>query len=271
MTMTIPIETTHPKAQEAADALQKKLGSGIDLFMVAGSGFRDALPVLENSKTISMLDVVHFPNPAVAGHGSQLIYGQLAGKKILIATGRVHLYEGRACDEIVFGVRMAAALGAKGVVLTNAAGSVDRKLPAGTLMAIKDQMNLTGQNCEAGAHNKTVIFTDMMNCYDKQWREKVMAQCNLPEGVYAGVTGPSYETMAEAKMLAVLGANVVGMSTVLECIAARTLGLRVLGLSFVTNMAGGLGGAILHSDVLEIAQKNKSILATALAAAITSF
>ncbi len=269
--MSKTIVSVIPQVKDAADSLRKKINSDIDLFMVAGSGFRDALPELEESKTIAMSDIIHFPKPAVAGHGSQLIYGKYAGKNVLIATGRVHLYEGRSCDEVVFGVRMAATLGAKGVILTNAAGSVDRRLPAGTLMAIKDQMNLTRQNCEAGAHKTNVIFTDMMNCYDKEWRSKVMAQCKLPEGVYTGLTGPSYETMAEAKMLAVLGTNVVGMSTVLECIAARTLGVKVLGLSFVTNMAGGLGGGILHAEVLEIAKKNKAVLANALATAITVF
>lgn len=259
------------EVKEAAAALNRHIGSAVDLFMVAGSGFREALPTLEGSKSLSMSEIPHMPRPKVAGHGSQFQWGRHSGKNILIATGRIHLYEGRSCDDVVFAVRTAAAMGIKGVVLTNAAGSVDRKLPAGTLMLIKDQLNLTGQSAEAGANKSSVVFTDMMNCYDQSWRKQVMEKCRLPEGIYAGLTGPAYETMAEARMLSILGAHVVGMSTVQECLAARTLRLRVLGLSFVTNMAGGLGGAINHTDVLAIAQSRKSLLNSALEAAIAAF
>ena len=259
-----------PQVLEAASALKKNIGSTPELLIVAGSGFRDALPPLDNMKTLSMSDIPNVPAPGVAGHGSHFLWGTSAGKTILVATGRVHLYEGRTCDEVVFVVRMAAAMGVKGLILTNAAGSVDRKLPAGTLVLIKDQLNLTGFSAET-AQKPRITFTDMMNCYDAAWRGRVAKLCKLPEGVYAGLTGPAYETMAEAHMLATLGAHTVGMSTVQECITARTIGMKVLGLSFVTNLAGGLGGAIDHKDVLAVAQSNKPLLQQALVSATTAF
>lgn len=260
-----------PQVVDAADTLKQKIGRNIDLFVVAGSGFRSVLPQLEGGGSISMSEIPHMPTPKVSGHGSQLIWGQLHSKTVLIATGRVHLYEGKSCDDVVFAVRMVSRLGTKGILLTNAAGSVDRKLPAGTLVAIKDQINLTGHSAEGGAQRSVNHFTDMMNCYDPEWRARLNAELNLPEGVYAGLTGPAYETLAEAKMLALLGAHTVGMSTVQECIAARTLGMKVLGLSLVTNLAGGLGGAITHSEVLNVTETNKPALQLALNTAIKTF
>lgn len=259
-----------PQVLDAAKALKKKIGKAADLLIIAGSGFRDALPVLNGMTTVEMSDIPNVPSPGVAGHGSQFLWGESNGKTILIATGRVHLYEGRSCDEVVFVVRMAAAMGTSGVILTNAAGSVDRKLPPGTLVLIKDQLNLTGFSAET-AQKPKIHFTDMMNCYDQAWRSRLATICKLPEGVYAGLTGPAYETMAETRMLATLGAHTVGMSTVQECIAARTIGMKVLGLSFVTNLAGGLGGAIDHKDVLAVAQSNKPLLQHALTSAIAAF
>lgn len=259
-----------PQVLEAATILRKRMGKTADLLIIAGSGFRDALPVLQDAKSVNMPDIPNVPVPGVSGHGSQFLWGEASGKTILIATGRVHLYEGRSCDEVVFVVRMAAAMGVRGLILTNAAGSVDRKLPAGTLVLIKDQLNLTGHSAET-AQKPKITFTDMMNCYDQAWRDRVKTLCKLPEGVYAGLTGPAYETMAETRMLATLGAHTVGMSTVQECIAARTTGMKVLGLSFVTNLAGGLGGPIDHKDVLAVAQSNKPLLQNALTAAIASF
>lgn len=247
-------EAENRRVTEAAVYLRTKIKNSVDVFMVAGSGFRDALPKLDDAMTIQMHDVPNLPGPKVAGHGGQLIYGRYKNKcNVLIATGRVHLYEDRSPDDVVFGVRLAVALGAKAVVLTNASGSVDPNIPAGSLVLIKDQINLSGRNCGFRSDGG-VTFTDMDNAYDQAWRTRFMETHKASECVYASVSGPTYETRAEARMIALLGANVVGMSTVLECIAARMLGIKVLGISLVTNMAGGIGGAIDHGEVLNTAK-----------------
>lgn len=251
-------EDVNRRVTEAQAYLRSKIKNSVDVFVVAGSGFRDALPQLDEPMTIQMHDVPNLPGPKVAGHGGQLIYGRYKNKcNVLIATGRVHLYEDRSPDDVVFGVRLAVSLGAKSVVLTNASGSVDPKIPAGSLVLIKDQINLSGKNCGFRSDGG-VTFTDMDNAYDQAWRARFMETLKANECVYASVSGPTYETRAEARMIAMLGANVVGMSTVLECIAARMLGIKVMGISLVTNMAGGIGGAIDHGEVLNTA-KNQAV------------
>ncbi|MEY4631502.1 MAG: hypothetical protein RIQ81_1622 [Pseudomonadota bacterium] len=244
---------------QARDFLRQRANAKPAVFMVAGSGFRDALPALTDEIRIPMQEVPGLPAPAVAGHGADLIFGNFAAgaRKIpvMIATGRVHIYEGRSAGDVVFATRLAHALGCSHVVLTNAAGSVNPELRPGTLMALADQINMTGHNCESGPKpaGQAVQFTDMTEAYDPDWRSRVLAKAGLLEGVYAGLTGPSYETSAETRMMRLLGADVVGMSTVQECIAARTLGMKVFGLSLVTNMAGGLGkGKLDHHDVLAL-------------------
>ena len=216
-----------------------------------------------------MVDVPNFPTPKVAGHGGHLVYGRYKDRRVLIATGRVHLYENRSPDEVVFAVRVAAALGAQAVILTNASGSVDRDIPAGSLVLIKDQMNLTGRNC-GFREDGGVTFTDMGDAYDRAWRGRVLESQKIKDCVYASVSGPTYETPAEARMLAILGANIVGMSTALECIAARMAGVRVLGISLVTNMAGGMGAAIDHSEVLATAKNQEPNISLLLETAIVT-
>ena len=258
----------------AAKTIASKIGTDqIDLFVVAGSGFRDALPDLGGKVTLAMRDVPGLPAPGVEGHGSELVFGTRDRKNILVATGRLHMYEGHSPDEVVFATRMARRLGCQGIILTNAAGSVDPDLPAGTLVAIKDQMNLTGRNCETTRPGVKAAFTDMMDAYDPQWLARVTRETGIPQGVYAGLTGPSYETRAEARMLQVMGANMVGMSTVLECIAARTLGMKVFGLSMITNMAGGVGqaGPVDHAQVLAAASSRKGQMASVIEAVIRLF
>jgi purine-nucleoside phosphorylase len=255
---------------DAASHIHKVINNSVDVFMVAGSGFRDALPNLVESIIINMSDVPNLPGPKVAGHGGQLIYGRYKNKcQVLIATGRVHLYENYSPDEVVFGVRMAAALGAKAVVLTNASGSVDPQIPAGSLVLIQDQINLSGRNC-GFRDDGGVTFTDMDNAYDQAWRTDFLATGKVRECVYASVSGPTYETRAEARMLGLMGANIVGMSTVLECIAARMLGIKVLGISLVTNMAGGIGGAIDHGEVLSTAKNQAANISSMLDRALAT-
>lgn len=244
--------------QTAANSIAARIGhEPLDLFIVAGSGFRDALPDLSRTIAFPMRDVPGMPAPAVEGHGADLIFGTRDGKRVLIATGRVHMYEGYSPGDVVFATRMVQRLGCAGIILTNAAGSVDHNYPAGTLVAIKDQMNLTGRNCEATTSGVPARFTDMLDAYDPAWLAAVTRETGLAQGVYAGLVGPSYETPAEARMLRVLGANMVGMSTVQECIAARTLGMKVFGLSLITNMAGGMGGPVDHKEVLAAGKDRK--------------
>lgn len=258
----------------ASEFLRKKGMVAPRIFIVAGSGFRDALPDLANPVRIAMEDIPGWPAPRVAGHGADLIAGDFdhpGGKiSILVATGRVHLYEGRSASEVAFAVRVAHELGCTHTILTNAAGSVNPDLRPGSLMLIRDHINLTGHHCENGSQNGggAVQFTDMTNAYDQQWREAVIQQTGaskgnlvpltLHQGVYVGLTGPSYETPAETSMLRLLGADAAGMSTVQECIAARTLGMKVSGLSLITNMAGGLGDGgdtLDHHDVLALGKR----------------
>ena len=270
------------KFEQAATVLGHVIKTeSIDVFLVAGSGFRDALPKLENPVRIKMSEIPHFPAPAVAGHGAELIFGRHNDQAVLIATGRVHMYEGYSANDVVFATRLVRHLGCRAVILTNAAGSVDGRYQPGTLLAICDQLNLTGQNCEATSPGHASTFTDMTDAYDRVWRQKVTAATGIPEGIYAGVVGPSYETPAEARMIAVLGANVVGMSTVQETIAARTLGMKVFGLSLITNMSGGIGGEAIsggdssggtnHAEVLEAGRKMAGKITSALEAALLSF
>jgi purine-nucleoside phosphorylase len=189
--------------------------------------------------------------------------------------GRLHPYEGHALREVVLGVRLMARLGARCLIATNAAGGLDPALAPGSLLAISDHINMTGQNCLVGP-NETALgprFPDMSSAYDPRLREHARAAAAelgiaLQEGVYAGVLGPSYETPAEVRMLRMLGASVVGMSTVQEVIAARHLSLRVLGLSCVTNLAAGLSPhALTHREVEETARASAASL-TALVRAI---
>jgi purine-nucleoside phosphorylase len=236
-----------------------------DCLVIAGSGFKDAIK-LDSRLDINMGEIPGYPRPKVHGHGGALSFGTCGSKSVMLAAGRVHLYEGHRPTQVAFPVFLANALGCKSVVLTNAAGSVDPGIHPGSFVLLKDQINLTGRHFAPADFGGRSDFTDMLNCYDPDWQKRVLDVAAIPTavGVYAGVTGPAYETSAEAKMLALLGANVVGMSTVLECIAARSLGMKVLGLSLVTNFAGGLSGTVDHKDVLKVATSKTEAMSSLL-------
>jgi purine-nucleoside phosphorylase len=195
--------------------------------------------------------------PRVAGHAGQLVLGEIAGAPVVVLQGRVHLYEGHPVEDVVHGVRLVRALGAEVLVLTNAAGGIDPAIAPGELMSLSDHLNLTGRNPLVGPNDPALgpRFPDMTEVYDLELRARLLraggaCRIALHEGVYAGVLGPSYETPAEIRMLRALGASAVGMSTVLEAIAARHVGLRAVGLSCVTNRAAGLSGTKLtHEEV----------------------
>ncbi|MBD0323597.1 MAG: purine-nucleoside phosphorylase [Aldersonia sp.] len=216
--------------------------------VVLGSGWQAASAELgAPDASIPMAEIPGFETPTAAGHHGVIHSVRVAGAPALVMMGRNHLYEGYSPAQVAFPVRTAIAAGARTVVLTNAAGGIDDGLRVGDPVLISDHLNLTGRSPLAGAE-----FVDLVDAYDPALRKLALGvDPTLSEGVYAGLTGPHYETPAEIRMLRTVGADLVGMSTVNETIAARALGARVLGISLVTNMAAGITGAHLaHAEVL---------------------
>ena len=231
-------------------------GATHEVAVVLGSGL-STYAAKDGAVGIAYADIPRFPVPDVEGHSGTMVSVELDGRRALLLAGRVHAYEGWSLDEVVFGVRSAVAAGAKIVVLTNAAGSINPGFRPGTLVSIADHLNLTGWNPLIG-HNDERLgprFPDMSKVYDERLRQVTRlaagdADMDMEEGVYAWFTGPSYETPAEIGMARTLGADLVGMSTVPEAIAARHMGARVVGISLVTNMATGTSEVELsHEEV----------------------
>jgi purine-nucleoside phosphorylase len=224
--------------------------------MVLGSGLGSLVDRVVVEREVSF-SAAGLPASKVPGHDGHFIFGTLGGVGVLVMKGRVHLYEGHDALAVTAGIRWMAGQGVDEVILTNAAGSLVAGNPPGSWMVIEDHLNLTGESPLEGGPN----FADMSEVYDVAWREKVAAVAEacgerLAFGVYAGLRGPQYETPAEVRMLAGLGADAVGMSTVLEAIQAKALGMKVLGLSCLTNYAAGLPGALLdHHDVVETGKR----------------
>jgi purine-nucleoside phosphorylase len=242
--------------------------------VVLGSGLGALADRLEGAVSIPYVEIPEFPAVSVAGHAGRLVVGKLGGVPVAAMQGRVHAYEGWSAEDIVFGVRLLAAIGVRALLVTNAAGAVNPALAPGDLVRITDQLNLTGLNPLTGPNDERLgpRFPDMSQPYDPQLGAMLDGSAarlgvGLGTGVYAGVAGPSYETPAEIRMLRTLGADLVGMSTVLEVIAARHAGIRVAAVSLVTNLAAGLAGKPLsHADVLaagEGARDRVTRLATA--------
>jgi purine-nucleoside phosphorylase len=238
-------------AQSAADAaavLADRTGvHGHDVALVLGSGWVPAIDAL--GTTVAELAVTELPGflpPAVAGHAGRIRSLQVGDRRVLAFLGRTHLYEGRGVEPVVHGVRVAAAAGCKTIVLTNACGGLRPGLAVGDPVLISDHLNLTWRTPLVGAR-----FVDLTDLYTARLRALVReVDPTIAEGVYAMFPGPQYETPAEVRMAGILGADLVGMSTVLEAIAARAEGCDVLGLSLVTNLAAGLGDALDHHEVL---------------------
>jgi purine-nucleoside phosphorylase len=231
--------------------------------LVLGSGLGSYADRLLDRTSMPYDSIRGMPPSSVEGHAGNLVFGRAGATSVVAMQGRAHLYEGHGPADVVFGVRLMRRLGAGVVILTNAAGGIDRSFGVGDLMLITDHLNLTGHNCLVGAHDKALgpRFLDMTSPYDTELRATAHACAaelgfSLREGVYAGLLGPTYETPAEVRMLQTLGAQAVGMSTVLEVIAARHMGARVLGLSCITNLAAGLGtDPLSHAEVQETAAR----------------
>jgi purine-nucleoside phosphorylase len=218
-----------------------------DIAIVLGSGWVPAVEALgEATHELPMTDLPGFAPPAVEGHAGRIRSLDVAGKRVLAFLGRTHLYEGRGVEAVVHGVRTAAAAGCRTVILTNASGGLRPGLSVGDPVLISDHLNLTSRTPLVGAQ-----FVDLTDLYSARLRALVREiDPSIAEGVYAAMAGPQYETPAEIRMLATLGADLVGMSTALEAIAAHAEGSEVLGVSLVTNLAAGLGEPLDHEEVL---------------------
>ena len=227
--------------------------------IVLGSGLGGLADELEDAVAIPFADLPGWPAATAPGHAGRLLLGRLGGRPVVILQGRFHLYEGNHPGLVIQPVLLFRRLGAGIVVLTNAAGGLDPSFDSGTLMVMRDHINLTGMNPLIGRNADELgeRFTDLTEAWSPRLREALHAAAaaedvTLAEGVYVGLTGPNYETPAEVRMLAALGGHAVGMSTVLECIAARWVGLEVCGISLVTNAgAGYTGEPLTHEEVLE--------------------
>jgi purine-nucleoside phosphorylase len=240
--------------------------------LVLGSGLGPLVNEVDAILSLPYEEITGLPVSTVPGHAGRFVFGRLAGSRVLVAQGRVHLYEGRTAEEVTATVRFMDSLGVRKLVLTNAAGTLNSGFAPGTWMMLGDHLNLTGTSPLLGGAN----FVDMSAVYSPELRARFSAAAKaesvtLHEGVYAGLLGPQYETPAEVRMLRTLGADAVGMSTVLEAIQARALKMEVAGFSCLTNWAAGISGQALdHHEVLETgriaAEQMMRILTRALAA-----
>jgi purine-nucleoside phosphorylase len=254
----------------AAQAVRSSIGTlRPSVAVVLGSGLGFFTRRIQNAVTIPYRDIPGFPEPTVIGHGGELVAGQLAGKDVVAQSGRFHLYEGHQASTTALPVRVFAELGIRTLLLTNAAGGIRRTFASGSVMLIADHINLTFRNPLIGKLlPREERFPDMSDPYDSDLRllAREVARDRrllLNEGVYAQLLGPSFETPAEIRMLERLGADAVGMSTVLEVIAARARGVRCLGFSVVTNPAAGLSPHKLsHTEVMETANRVTGELGT---------
>jgi purine-nucleoside phosphorylase len=241
------------------------------LALVLGSGFGHVLEELEVDARISYTKLPGFPPVSVGGHAGNLYLGHLAGTPMMVLSGRTHFYEGHAMERVTFAVRTLAAFGIRDLLLTNAAGGVNRRFRTGDFMVLTDHINFMGVNPLRGeAAPELPRFVDLTQVYDPKLsallhRAGRARGVKLRRGVYLAVSGPSYETPAEIRAFARLGADAVGMSTVPEAIVARQCGLRVVALSCITNLAAGVGRSPLsHMDVLETAERVKTSAAAVL-------
>ncbi|UGT39499.1 purine-nucleoside phosphorylase [Nocardia yamanashiensis] len=235
--------------QAAAQAIAERTGvQKHRVAVILGSGWQEAAAQIgEPDHTIPMAEVPGFGSPTAQGHQGTIVSVHVDESPVLLLMGRQHLYEGHEPAQVVHNVRTAVAAGADTVLLTNAAGGIREGLRVGEAVLISDHLNLTGRTPLTGAN-----FVDLVDAWDPELRALAKEiDPTLTEGVYAGLTGPQYETPAEIRMLRTMGADLVGMSTVLEAIACRAAGARVLGISLVTNLAAGMTGAHLsHAEVL---------------------
>jgi purine-nucleoside phosphorylase len=264
------------RAETAAKYIFSKTPLRPQIALVLGSGLGAFADEFTQSTKISYTKIPHFRQSTALGHAGRLVIGKVGNVAVAAMQGRVHLYEGYSVKEVAFPVRVFARMGVKALILTNAAGGIKTDFVEGRLVAIKDHINLQGVNPLSGPNDDRfgTRFPDFSAAYDKEFREMTMREGNrlgieMPEGVYAALTGPSYETPAEIRYLRTIGADLVGMSTVPEVIAARHTGMRVLGISCVTNAAAGiLDKPLSHLEVFKTTERVKGQFISLLRAVI---
>ncbi|WP_035359173.1 purine-nucleoside phosphorylase [Edaphobacter aggregans] len=264
------------QAQAAAEYIRSRTTLQPRLGLILGSGLGDFAQQVENDVAIPYSEIPHFPQSTVEGHPGRLVLGTIAGVPIAVMQGRVHAYEGYSMAQVTFPVRVLGLLGVERLIVTNAAGGINTRYRQGAIVAISDHINLTGANAAAGPNEPRFgllpgsgqRFFDMSAAYSPRLRKLAREEASkqgwtLDEGVYVAVLGPSYETPAEIRSFRTLGADLVGMSTVHEVIIARHMGIEVLGLSVVTNMAAGVTRSaeeteaqpIDHQEVMQTGQR----------------
>src|SRR5262245_60987479 len=253
------------KVDEAVAAVKARVpgSEAAEVAVVLGSGLGDFANRLADATTIPYGDLPHWPASHVIGHAGKLVVGTLAGKRVAALSGRAHFYEGHDLRTVSFAARVVARLGVKALILTNAAGGINPDLKPGTLMVMDDHINLLGSNPLVGPNEDAfgARFPDMSEVYSKRLRGIADAvardqRVTIGHGIYVAVHGPSYETPAEIRFFRAIGADAVGMSTVPEAIAARHMGMEVLGISCITNMAAGvLPQPLVHDEVVETAHR----------------
>jgi len=268
------MEYSADAASRAAAAIRSRADLNPTIGIILGSGLGGLSRKIGDAVRIPFVDIPGFPEATVVGHEGAVIVGTLGGRDVVALSGRFHVYEGHPATLAAFPVRVFRALGARDLFVSNAAGGISPKLAVGDLMVISDHLNLMGTNPLVGdLQEGDTRFPDMTDAYDPGLRRVLRTTAEklgitLREGVYAGVLGPSYETPAEVKMLRMLGADAVGMSTVPEVIVARALRMRVAGVSCITNAAAGVTGAALsHAEVLETTSR----VSAAFEALVTEF
>jgi purine-nucleoside phosphorylase len=258
-------DTEFARAERAARFILSKTKLRPKIALVLGSGLGAFADELTDATRIPYEKIPHFPRSTAVGHAGVLAIGKAGGIAVAAMQGRVHLYEGYSAREVAFAMRVFGRLGIRSAILTNAAGGINQEFKQGALVVIRDHINLQGANPLIGPNDERFgpRFPDMTQAYWRSYREIALAEAKrlgieAHEGVYAALTGPSYETPAEIRYLRAIGADLVGMSTVPEVIAARHMGMRVLGISCVTNMAAGiLDRPLDHAEVIETGERVK--------------
>ncbi|WP_261129243.1 purine-nucleoside phosphorylase [Bacillus sp. Marseille-Q3570] len=255
----------HTNIQDSVKFITSKTDDQPTIGLILGSGLGDFVDEIENATLIDYSEIPHFPVSTVEGHAGRLVIGTLSGKKVVAMQGRFHFYEGYSLQEVTFPVRVMKGLGVEQIIVTNACGGMNPDFQAGDLMIIEDHLNLTGSNPLIGPNDRELgpRFPDMSTAYTPELIdlvEKVAEQegISLQKGVYASISGPTYMTRAELKMLRILGSDTVGMSTVPEVIVARHMNMKTIGVSCITDMAIAEElEPLTHEQVVEVANRTK--------------
>jgi purine-nucleoside phosphorylase len=261
-------KSSQPSPQAAAARLKRISRLRPTLAIVLGSGFHHVLTGLRVEKKVPYARIPGFPVPTVSGHAGELYFGKLGGTPVSVLSGRAHFYEGHSMERVTFAIRALAAFGIRDLLLTNAAGGINKNFHPGDFMILTDHINFMGANPLRGRPGPGLPrFVDMTQVYDANLKDLLFGaarrcKMKLRSGVYIAVSGPSYETPAEIRAFAALGADAIGMSTVPEAMVARQCGLNVAGVSCITNLAAGRGKKKLsHAEVLETAERVKVLAA----------